>query len=112
MLAQVKVNAGNASSAVPGKPSMHKMYPRGRASALVLLDSLDPRRLGASIALHEHKVFVQSVLRDVEPFDQWGVEFGKQLASRYPEALETGARQGMLPGIAADIVAARIQGAE
>lgn len=101
-----EVDAGAAASAAPGQLSMHKMHPGGRVSTLILLDALDPRHLGTLIALYEHKVFVQSVIWGINPFDQWGVEFGKQLASRYAEALESGDPQGLLPGIAADIVAA------
>ena len=40
---------------------------------------MQPGPLGALIALHEHKVFVESVLYDINPFDQWGVELGKVL---------------------------------
>ena len=47
----------------------------------MLLDKLDPAGLGALIALYEHKVFVQSVLLGVNPFDQWGVEHAKRLAA-------------------------------
>jgi glucose-6-phosphate isomerase len=48
----------------------------------LLLDSLTPRSLGALIALYEHKVFVQSVIWDINAFDQWGVELGKSLAQQ------------------------------
>jgi glucose-6-phosphate isomerase len=44
------------------------------------LDRLTPRRLGALIALYEHKIFVQGIIWRVNSFDQWGVELGKQLA--------------------------------
>ena len=43
---------------------------------------LDPRTLGRLIALYEHKVFVEAAIWDINPFDQWGVELGKELASR------------------------------
>ncbi|MDE2029412.1 MAG: glucose-6-phosphate isomerase, partial [Alphaproteobacteria bacterium] len=56
------------------------MYPGGRPSNLILLDRLDPRRLGALLALYEHKVFVQGVIWDINSFDQPGVELGKRLA--------------------------------
>ena len=62
------------------------------ASTSILLDELTPRALGALIALYEHKVFVQSVLWDINPFDQWGVELGKTLAGRIlPELDAAGA---------------------
>ena len=53
--------------------------PGGRPSATLLLDDLAPATLGALIALHEHKVVVESVLYEINPFDQWGVELGKVL---------------------------------
>lgn len=57
----------------------HKSMPGGRGSSTILLDDLTPATLGALIALHEHKVFVESVLYGINPFDQWGVELGKVL---------------------------------
>ncbi len=57
----------------------HKFMPGGRASSTILLEDMDPHSLGALIALHEHKVFVESVLNEINPFDQWGVELGKVL---------------------------------
>ncbi|MBR9824324.1 MAG: glucose-6-phosphate isomerase [Alphaproteobacteria bacterium] len=59
----------------------HKSMPGGRPSSLILLDDMDPAALGALIALHEHKVFVESVLNEINPFDQWGVELGKVLTT-------------------------------
>ena len=53
----------------------------GRPSSLIVLRKLDPRGLGALLALYEHKVFVQSVVWGINPFDQWGVELGKRLAT-------------------------------
>lgn len=65
--------------AIEPKLAVHKSMPGGRPSATLLLDDLSPASLGALIALHEHKVFVESVLYDINPFDQWGVELGKVL---------------------------------
>lgn len=56
-----------------------KSMPGGRVSSVLLLDELTPGTLGALLALHEHKVFVESVLYGINPFDQWGVELGKVL---------------------------------
>ena len=56
-----------------------KSMPGGRVSSTLLLDELAPATLGALLALHEHKVFVESVLYGINPFDQWGVELGKVL---------------------------------
>ena len=60
----------------------HKIFPGNRPSNTILVKRVDPRTLGMLIALYEHKVFVQGVLWDVNSFDQWGVELGKQLAKR------------------------------
>ncbi len=60
----------------------YKVFPGNRPSNTLLFDQLDPHTLGMLIALYEHKVFVQSVVWNINPFDQWGVEFGKQLAGQ------------------------------
>ncbi|WP_071872783.1 glucose-6-phosphate isomerase [Atopomonas hussainii] len=57
----------------------HKVIPGNRPSNTLVLERVSPRRLGALVALYEHKVFVQSVIWDINPFDQWGVELGKEL---------------------------------
>ncbi len=54
---------------------------------------LEPRTLGKLIALYEHKVFVQSVLWNINPFDQWGVELGKKLANSMVPAVQAGVWQ-------------------
>ena len=59
----------------------HKRYRGNQPSTTVLLDTLTPATLGALIALYEHKVFVQAVIWDINPFDQWGVELGKKIAT-------------------------------
>ncbi|UOD50774.1 glucose-6-phosphate isomerase [Orrella daihaiensis] len=60
--------------------AQHCLHPGGRPSTLIVLPKLDAHRLGALLALYEHKVFVAGVLWGLNPFDQWGVEFGKRLA--------------------------------
>ena len=49
---------------------------------MLCLDKATPRNLGRLIALYEHKVFTQGVVWNINSFDQWGVELGKQLAGR------------------------------
>ncbi|MGH8633639.1 MAG: glucose-6-phosphate isomerase, partial [Burkholderiales bacterium] len=66
----------------------HGVFDGNRPTTSILLDELSPRTLGALIALYEHKVFVQSVIWDVNAFDQWGVELGKSLAARILPELE------------------------
>jgi len=68
---------------------LHKNYPGGQVSNTLLLDQLDAYHLGMLVALYEHKVFVQSVIWDINPFDQWGVELGKKLAIDILEHIET-----------------------
>jgi glucose-6-phosphate isomerase len=68
----------------------HRVFEGNRPTTSILLDRLTPRTLGALIALYEHKVFVQSVIWDVNAFDQWGVELGKSLAGRILPELERG----------------------
>lgn len=66
----------------------HKVIPGNRPSNLITIDRLTPATLGALVALYEHKVYVQSVIWDINPFDQWGVELGKQLSGPIFSALE------------------------
>lgn len=61
--------------------AQHKEMPGNRPSNTLVLQDLNPRTLGSLIALYEHKVFVQGVIWDINSFDQWGVELGKQLAN-------------------------------
>ncbi len=60
----------------------HQVFEGNRPTNSILVRRLDPRTLGRLIALYEHKVFVQGVVWDINSFDQWGVELGKQLAER------------------------------
>ena len=60
----------------------HKVFSGDRPSSLFIYQHLDPRTLGRLIALYEHKIFCQSVIWNINPFDQWGVELGKELANR------------------------------
>jgi glucose-6-phosphate isomerase len=69
----------------------HKVHVGNRPSSLILFPRLGPRTLGRLIAWYEHKVFVQSVIWDVNPFDQWGVELGKKLAGSMAPAVQAAA---------------------
>ena len=60
----------------------YKQYAGNQPSSTILLDELNPYSLGMLIAMYEHKVFVQSVLWNINAFDQWGVEKGKQIADQ------------------------------
>jgi glucose-6-phosphate isomerase len=73
----------------------HRSFEGNRPSNSILFDRLDPRTLGRLIALYEHKIFVQGVIWNVNSFDQWGVELGKQLANVIlPELTEDGWVEG------------------
>ena len=67
-----------------------RAYPGDRPSSTILLDRLDPRTLGALIAFYEHRTFANATLLGINPFDQFGVELGKEIASSLddPEARE------------------------
>jgi glucose-6-phosphate isomerase len=58
----------------------HRTFPGGKPVTVLLADRLDPRTLGRLIALYEHKVLIEGALYGINPFDQWGVELGKELA--------------------------------
>jgi glucose-6-phosphate isomerase len=60
----------------------HRSFPGNRPTNTLLAEQLTPETLGSIVALYEHKVFVQGAVWRVNPFDQWGVELGKLLASR------------------------------
>ncbi|EKF73281.1 glucose-6-phosphate isomerase [Alcanivorax hongdengensis A-11-3] len=65
----------------------YKRYRGNQPSTTLVLDELSPRVLGALLAMYEHKVFVQAVIWGINPFDQWGVEMGKIIATDMLEVL-------------------------
>ncbi|HQV68687.1 MAG: glucose-6-phosphate isomerase [Anaerolineae bacterium] len=60
----------------------HRVFEGNRPSSTIMAEQLTPEILGKLIALYEHNVFVQGVVWDINPFDQWGVELGKALAKK------------------------------
>lgn len=70
--------------------SMHKAMQGNQPSNTILFEKLTPKTLGALIALYEHKVFVQGIIWEIDSFDQWGVELGKQLANKIVDDLSGG----------------------
>lgn len=66
----------------------HSVFSGNRPSNMILLDEINPRNIGALVALYEHKIFVQGVIWNINSFDQWGVELGKQLAKNILEELQ------------------------
>ncbi len=123
-LAAAKVGAGDAPSArdtVPGCAgdikevplgdtatflANYKVFPGNQPSTTLLLPGIDPHTLGQLIALYEHKVFALGVLWHINSFDQWGVEYGKQLASRLLPVIEGRTAAGGLDSSTAGLIAA------
>ncbi|MDP4194435.1 MAG: glucose-6-phosphate isomerase [Bacteroidota bacterium] len=68
----------------------HKIFEGNRPSNSILVKKITPRNLGSLIALYEHKIFVQGIIWNINSFDQWGVELGKQLAKAILPELEEG----------------------
>ncbi|TVS17514.1 MAG: glucose-6-phosphate isomerase [Gammaproteobacteria bacterium] len=83
----------------------HRAMPGNHPSTLVLLDDLAPESLGALIALHEHKVFVQGMIWGINSFDQWGVELGKVLGTTIHDALASGDDAAIRDTITRDLIA-------
>ncbi len=80
---QLLVNCfAQGAALMSGRPSddPHRSYPGDRPSTTILLDRVDPRTLGALLAFYEHRVFANAALLGINPFDQFGVELGKEMA--------------------------------
>jgi len=83
------------SATTAARLAAHRSHPGGRPSTLIVLPRLTAHSLGALLALYEHKVFTQGVLWGLNPFDQWGVEYGKTLAHHIAHTLDA-------PGVATE----------
>lgn len=68
----------------------HKVFEGNKPTNSIMMKFVDPKTLGALIAMYEHKIFTQGVLWNINSFDQWGVELGKQLAGKILPELEKG----------------------
>ncbi len=80
-LAYEELLAEGASPDEADRLAAHKSVPGNRPSNTLLLDDLTPRCLGALLAFYEHSVYVQSVIWNINAFDQWGVELGKEMGN-------------------------------
>jgi glucose-6-phosphate isomerase len=83
----------NAAGLTPSEISTlapHKTMKGNTPSNTLLLEEMTPENLGALLALYEHKIFVQGVIWQVNSFDQWGVELGKQLGNSILSAIKGG----------------------
>ena len=85
-----EVRREQAETGQAGRESLvgHKTFAGNRPSTSILVDQVTPRTLGQLIALYEHKIFVQGIVWNINSFDQWGVELGKQLARTILPELE------------------------
>ncbi|MCS7267946.1 MAG: glucose-6-phosphate isomerase [Geminicoccaceae bacterium] len=99
---EAEARAGLEAAGLSGETlallSRHRAFPGNRPSTAIVLDRLTPRALGRLIALYEHSVFVQGVIWEIDSFDQWGVELGKELATRLLPAVESGTEPEELDG--------------
>ncbi len=75
----------------------YKVFEGNRPTNTILMSRLTPETLGALVALYEHKIFVQGVIWNVNSYDQWGVELGKQLAKALQSEMEAGERDAAIP---------------
>jgi len=76
---------------IPAAQVPHRTFAGNHPTSTMLLPALTPRTLGELVALYEHKVFVQGTIWGINSFDQWGVELGKQLATRITPELTSAA---------------------
>ena len=84
----------------------HRTFPGDRPSTTILHETLNPYTLGRLTALYEHKVFVQGVIWDIDSFDQWGVELGKELAATLMPAVEGASGTGVFDSSTAGLLKA------
>jgi glucose-6-phosphate isomerase len=109
--AQAQLQAKGLDADAISKLAPHKVFEGNRPSTTFLYKRLSPRVLGQLIALYEHKVFVQGVIWNIDSFDQWGVELGKELANVLTPIVidKTAGTQGLDGSTAGLIEAARKQ---
>jgi glucose-6-phosphate isomerase len=86
------------------KLAPHRVFPGNRPSVTIAYDTLDPFTLGRIIALYEHRVFVEGAIWDINSFDQWGVELGKELAATLLPAVKSGVAPASLSGSSAGLL--------
>ena len=86
------------------KIAPHRVFTGNRPSVTILYKSLDPKTLGRLIVLYEHRVFVEGTMFDINSFDQWGVELGKELATDLLPVVEGKEDASMHDGSTAGLV--------
>jgi glucose-6-phosphate isomerase len=85
--AEAELRAKGVAETEVERLAPHKVIPGNRPSNTLVVERISPRRLGALVAMYEHKVFVQSVIWGINAFDQWGVELGKELGKNVYQRL-------------------------
>jgi len=88
--ATAQLRAKGLSEAEAARLAPHRVFPGSRPSVTLAYAQLDPFTLGRLIALYEHRVFVEAAIWGINPFDQWGVELGKELATAFLPAVTQG----------------------
>jgi glucose-6-phosphate isomerase len=77
-----------AAGQAPSRLAPYQSFEGNKPSNAIVMEKLTPATLGALLALYEHKIFVQGIVWNMNSYDQWGVEYGKQMASRVLQALD------------------------
>jgi glucose-6-phosphate isomerase len=88
--ARADMIASGMSVTEAGRLAPHRAFTGNRSSTTLCIDALSPEALGALIAFYEHRTFTQGVLAQINSFDQWGVELGKEMANQLAHPLEGG----------------------
>jgi glucose-6-phosphate isomerase len=107
-LAEAQAELAATPVAVPPAPTLapYKVFPGNQPSTTLLLPAIEPYTLGQLVALYEQKTFALGALWNLNSFDQWGVEYGKQLASRLLPIIEGKAPATGLDSSTAGLIAA------
>lgn len=104
--AEAEMRAAHLPESAIDRLLPYKVFPGNQPSTTLLLPRLDPYQLGRLLALFEHKVFVLGALWNLNAYDQWGVEYGKQLANRLLPILQGKAAADGLDSSTAGLIAA------
>jgi len=102
-LAEVQAELGAGTDPVL---AANKVFPGNQPSTTLLMPEITPYTVGQLVALYEHKVFVAGCVWDINSFDQWGVEYGKQLAARLLPVIEGKAESTELDSSTAGLIKA------
>lgn len=101
---RAELDKSGMDAAAAAELTPHKVFPGNKPTNSIMFDKLDPRCLGSLVAMYEHKIFVQGILWDINSFDQWGVQLGKELANKIlpelkPDAGEVTAHDSSTNGL-------------